>query len=286
VIESAKIEGFRAIRSAAFTLEPLTFFLGPNGSGKTSILHALDNSRAVQRSDHWRHQSQKPLIELFFRSGGLFQLLRLDLDRMRAPNQLARAVRLAPNGDNLTNVFDSLTRRERDALASQFCQLIPTFSDVDRIATSQGMHQLRFQDAWSMDTWYLPHEVSDGSILVLAFLLLQYQQAQADVVAIEEPERGLHPYLLEQLVQLFRDLSTGKLGGKPVQFLLATHSPQLVEFARPSEVRFVDRDPKTGDVTVRAPPTEDEHWEAAFAEYKRSLGAVWLSGNLGGVPGA
>ena len=70
------------------------------------------------------------------------------------------------------------------------------------------------------------------------------------------------------------------------KILLATHSPQLVEFAQPKEVRFVDRDPKTGDVTVRAPPTEESQWEAAFAEYKNSLGAVWLSGNLGGVPGA
>src|SRR5262249_54878709 len=156
-----------------------------------------------------------------------------------------------------------------EALAREYCQLIPAFSDVHRVATGAGHHTLRFQDAWSKDAWYLPREVSDGSMLVLAFLLLQFQRPQVGVVAIEEPERGLHPYLLEQLVQLFRGLSTGKVGGKPVQFLLATHSPQLVEFAKPSEVRFVDRDPKTGDVTVRAPPTEEAQWEAAFAEYKQ-----------------
>jgi len=301
VIEWAKIEGFRAIRSAEFTLKPLTFFLGPNGSGKTSILNALNLRRSYQSpQDHWRHRPAAPNVTIKTsgrdaqeRPGQIgntvdwyqFQSLTLDLKEMRQPVGLQFAAQLEPYGRNLTNVFDTITRRQREAVVSQFCQLVPTFADVDRIPVngSSGTQWLRFQDRWNPDTWYSPYEVSDGSLLVLAFLLLQHQSPQPDVVAIEEPERGLHPYLLEQLVQLLRSVSQGAFGGKPVQLLLATHSPQLVEFAQPEEVRFVDRDPKTGDVTVRTPPTEEAEWTEAFSEYKHSLGAAWLSGALGGV---
>lgn len=209
----------------------------------------------------------------------------LDLKEIRRPAGLNYATQLERNGWNLTNVFDTITRRQREALVTQYCKLVPTFADVDRIPVEgeSGHQWLRFQDRWKGDVWYSPNEVSDGSLLVLAFLLLQYQNPQPDVVAIEEPERGLHPYLLEQLVQLLRSVSRGAFGAKPVQFLLATHSPQLVEFAQPEEVRFVDRDPKTGDVTIRTPPAEEAEWAAAFSEYKHSLGTAWLSGALGGV---
>lgn len=221
--------------------------------------------------------------------GFFFQTLRLNLDKMRAPNRLALSSQVESDGSNLTNVFDALSRKEREALSKQYCALVPTFGDVDRIAAASrddGFQELRFQDAWDSDVWYRPNEVSDGSLLILTFLLLQYQKPQPAVVAIEEPERGLHPYLIEQLMLLLRKLSRGEVGGKPLQILLATHSTQLVDFAQPSEVRFVDRDPKTGNVTVTAPPIGASEWPAVLEEYKQSMSAVWLSGSLGGVPGA
>lgn len=132
--------------------------------------------------------------------------------------------------------------------------------------------------------WYAPEEVSDGSMLVLAFLLLQYQNPSPDLLAIEEPERGLHPYLLGELIKLFRQLATGALG-KRIQIIAATHSAELIEFAKPEEVRFVTRNPKDGKVVVTEAQTSTEEWKKGFEEYGYSLGSVWLSGNLGGVPG-
>lgn len=302
MIQWVKIENFRSLRNVEFRLAPLTVFLGPNGSGKSSILQALDFSRPYQLSDRWRHRPVAP--SMYYRlpgdhqlirrdrsasTGLVFQTLRLNLDRMRAPNQLAISPQLAGDGSNLTNVFDALSRKEREALSEQFCALVPAFGDVDRIAavnTVGGFQELRFQDRWDSEVWYRPDEVSDGSLLILTFLLLQYQKPQPFVVAIEEPERGLHPYLIEQLMRLLQKISRGEVGGKAVQILLATHSPQLVDFADPAEVRFVDRDPKTGDVRVTAPPTGASEWPAVLEEYKQSMSAVWLSGSLGGVPGA
>ncbi len=195
--------------------------------------------------------------------------------------------KLEPGGSNLANVFATFSRADQAAVAAELCRLVPVIMDVnDRPTGDAGTQQLLFQDRWKPDVWYEPHEVSDGTILFLAFLVLQRQSPPVDVIAIEEPERGLHPYLLEQLVDMLRRLATGQIGPKPVQVLLATHSAQLLEFLRPEEVRFLSRDPADGSVKVEAAPTGSPDWEKAFREYSQSLGSAWLSGGLGGVPGS
>lgn len=147
------------------------------------------------------------------------------------------------------------------------------------------MHTLRFHDRWSPDVTYGPNEVSDGTMLLLAFLVLQFQPQVPDLITIDEAERGFHPYLLGQYVDYLRKLSRGELGKQPIQVVLATHSAELLDHLRPEEVRFLSRSDEDGSVRVSEAPTESEDWEAVRAEYEDSMGGIWLSGGLGGVPG-
>jgi len=213
-------------------------------------------------------------------------LLRLDPVALRQPNNVQLAMRLETDGTNLANVFRSLTRSQQADLAAQLCALVPLFQDVDVLPVATGQHQLRFQDRWNPELWYAPGQVSDGTMLLTAFLTLQYQDPPVTLLAIEEPERGLHPYLLEQLVGFLRKLSRGEIGKAPIQVVLATHSPELLEYLEPQEVRFVERDPNDGSTVVKAIPAADLDWSRYFDEYRRSLREAWLSGGLGGVPGA
>ena len=59
MIKAIEIEGFRSIRSLRFELKPLNVLIGPNQSGKTNILDALDLlANAVQgRLRHSLYQS-------------------------------------------------------------------------------------------------------------------------------------------------------------------------------------------------------------------------------------
>jgi predicted ATPase len=196
-------------------------------------------------------------------------------------------LQLSSGGGNLANVVGSLTRKEQGSLAEELCRMVPVFSDVDVIPTQGGRHKLRFQDRWNPSVWYMPEEVSDGTMLILAFLTLQYQPQRPDVLAVEEPERGLHPYLVNQLIALLRRLSTGDVGdGRTMQVVLATQSAELLDYARPEEVRFLSRDRLTRAVDVYRIDPNSQDWQATFDVYRESLGSVWLSGGLGGVPGA
>lgn len=291
------IESFRCIRIAELNLAPMTVLVGPNASGKSTVLDALHWKGQQSSSNRPWREPQQPRVTAVHHLHGVLerhgewakkhgQHLHLDVGRLREENLVARAAKLSPSGDNLTNVFASLTRKQQMALSKTFCGLVPVFCDVDVVPTSQGKHELRFQDRWSEAVWYRPGEVSDGTMLVLAYLVLRYQNPQVELVTVEEPDRGLHPYLMEQLVGFFRMLSTQPDdGSKPLQIVIATHSAELLEHCRPEEVRFLDRDPGDGSVRVHEVDTASSDWERTFAAYRQSLGSVWLSGGVGGVPG-
>jgi predicted ATPase len=48
------------------------------------------------------------------------------------------------------------------------------------------------------------------------------------------------------LADLLRRISTGELGGRPRQVIIATHSPLLLNHIRVSEARLVHRQAETG----------------------------------------
>ncbi|HEX8706108.1 MAG TPA: AAA family ATPase [Myxococcaceae bacterium] len=303
MIQSVHFQNFRCLRDVKLNLSPLTVLVGPNSSGKTTVLHGL-TLPSPSTENRWRQDRSLTLSITYTYSKGRSgyvvgqpgqpgrlsnshsaQPLTLDLVSLRQQNVLAAAHQLRPTGDNLTNVFATLTRQQQGAVARELCRLVPMFSDVDLQPTADGRHQLRFQDRWNPDLWFAPNQVSDGTMLVLAFIVLQYQNPPADIITIEEPERALHPYLLEELIQLLRKMTTGEIGKKPVQVVLATHSAEMLEYVRPEEVRFLTRSPEDGSVQVNEAPTDSTNWQQVYKEYRESLGSIWLSGSMGGVPG-
>ncbi|HXJ21581.1 MAG TPA: AAA family ATPase [Polyangia bacterium] len=294
MISRAIIRNFRCLASVDVDFEPLTILVGPNASGKSSLISTLRPDIALDGTNAWRNKGSA-VIEVIsegrrtpIRSAShAFQLLHLDVEKIRYPNVVQEARRLDETGTNLTNVFATLTREEQNALVAHFTKLVPMYRDVATRPSPQnpGNHRLVFQDRWSPELWYEPTQVSDGSMLMLALLLVEHQPQPVDVIAIEEPERGLHPYLLGKLIESLRDLALGRLGPKTIQVILATHSAELLEFALPHEVRFVSRRESDGTTQVERAPTESADWAKSVREYEGSLGGLWLSGALGGVPG-
>ncbi|HLA79084.1 MAG TPA: AAA family ATPase [Vicinamibacteria bacterium] len=59
--------------------------------------------------------------------------------------------------------------------------------------------------------------LSTGVRLLFFFVALAHHPSPPDVVLIEEPENGVHPRRLADIVALLRRLTTGELSGKAVQ---------------------------------------------------------------------
>jgi predicted ATPase len=76
-------------------------------------------------------------------------------------------------------------------------------------------------------------QATDGLLLVLAYLALLHSPEPPRVLLIEEPENGIHPQRLKDVLKVLNELIRDQ---DRTQVLLTTHSPYVVDQFRPEEV--------------------------------------------------
>jgi predicted ATPase len=130
-------------------------------------------------------------------------------------------------------------------LEDKLHEAIPTIRGLSTPATkaSGGSHR-QIEFALSGDSKppvTIPaSQASDGAMLLTAFLALAYGDTP-QILLIEEPENGLHPSRLQMVIEMLRKMSTGEIGNRARQIILTTHSPLLLNFVEPEEVRIFRR---------------------------------------------
>lgn len=293
VIASVHFEHFRCLSGVKLALEPLTVLVGPTASGKTAVLEGLQHQLAYESTDFWRQDESRPLsiewtyahgdrtrVEYPFNvmdtlpgQGHSTQQLALSMEALRAGGSSAKATWLERKGGNLASVFAALPMSTREVISQELARRVPSVSEVDVARDLEDRSfRLRFRDRWSPDVWFGPEQVSDGVLWLLAFLLLPYQRPLPELLTLDEPERALHPGLVREVLELLRAMTRGEsTGGQPVQVVLSTHSPDLLEQVRPEEVRLLAREPSDGSVRVRQVPASTLHWRRECRELLESL---------------
>ena len=90
-------------------------------------------------------------------------------------------------------------------------------------------------------------QVSDGVLLVLAYLTIMHLPQPPRVVLVEEPENGIHPGRLKDVLAILRELVSEQ---SQTQIVLTTHSPYVVDLFGPEEVTLCQKE-DDGSVSVR-----------------------------------
>jgi predicted ATPase len=178
---------------------------------------------------------------------------RFDVDLLKKAAVPKQGDVLSFNGENLAAVLDimqnSADRSDFDALQGSFKEAVPTLDRFILPPARNGHGKvLEFVLAGgSVPPVTIPaSQVSTGALLLMAFLTIAYS-CTADVLLIEEPENGLHPSRLEFVVNQLRKICSGEIGGRKRQVIITTHSPLLLNYAMPEEVRvFIRRDNTLG----------------------------------------
>jgi predicted ATPase len=124
------------------------------------------------------------------------------------------------------------------------------------------------------DTPLKAHMLSDGSLrfICLATLLLQPVELLPDTILIDEPELGLHPYAVNVLADIFKQVAEDK------QLIVSTQSVELINELSPDDVIVVDQENGASSFK-RLNEVELADWLQDYA-----LGELWKRNILGGRP--
>jgi predicted ATPase len=140
-------------------------------------------------------------------------------------------------------MLDSHGSREAYArIEGEMRELLPDLEELRIVSTGPNWFGIGFQHR-GHDGCLSSADVSDGTLYTLGMLAIVNQPSPPALLMIEEPETGLHPGRLRWLIDQLADLAQPLDDRPPVQVLISTHSPYVLDqFAEmPEAVRVVER---------------------------------------------
>ncbi len=339
-VERLRVQNYGCVQDCELTLSPLHALVGPNDSGKSTLLAALETLGLLGARDHSLRESERALrvigrlrgpvipvdreivasvakvrwrvhrrgdetrevvedgnsdmwgtlhLDARIPSAVIGQgapgskyavvraalagatLLRLDPDALRAPAPLipdGQPVRFADDrGRGLPAIYDALQTRDIQLIADlnrDLQRLFPAFKSLRlrNTDTQQKAIGAVLQDG----TEVAASELSEGMLYYLALAALPHLDP-TPLVLIEEPENGLHPARIADVMKVLRAVS------ETTQIIMATHSPLVINELEGHEVSVITRDPKTGTQAVLLKDTPN--YEARSKAYAN--GELWLN---------
>ncbi len=198
-----------------------------------------------------------------------------------------RRFRMESNGFGLALCLDEILNYSRELFAKiekRFTGLFPHIDSIvlqqesayrapvdapDRVtmlqkADGKGLY-LRLKDSSQL----IPaSQASDGTLLVLAYLAILHLPQPPRVLLVEEPENGIHPKRLRDVLMILREL----IGEQShTQVLMTTHSPYVVDLFEPEEVTLCTKLPNGEVKTTRMSDSETVRKQIDVF----TLGEIW-----------
>ena len=197
--------------------------------------------------------------------------VRLPQDARHHQSQMAQMAQLGERFHNLSAVLDRLRRspETKDLLIEKLGVVYRGLTDFE-LDFKNGSVQISFTEG---DFSIPASRISDGGFRYLALLAILLDPEPPPLIAIEEPELGLHFDLMPRMSDMLVDASSRS------QIIVTTHSEVLVDALsdRPESVVVCQK--RKGQGSMRRLERE------RMAKWLRrhTLGELWSMGQLGGV---
>ncbi len=177
-IERLTVKNYGCVKDASVELTPLHAFIGPNDSGKSTLLRAMRTLVQLAGDRFWR--DERDAVQPF------------------NPGALLHGRSAAELGASWGSIeyhvaMDEETGELRDTITSgdeRKSRLRGTLTEVQLVSGE----------------WISAQAMSEGLLYYLAFAAIPYLNPPA-VILVEEPENGLHPARIAEVMRILREVS-------------------------------------------------------------------------------
>ncbi len=234
----------------------------------------------VAPSADWRLDAYLKIYGVIF---GQTRVYHFDDASFRSPARsscyIEDAYRLRANGGNLAAMLHRYQHNHPTVyhrIRSAIRLVAPSFDDfvLKPQPANPANILLNWRQIGSSDYLFGPHQLSDGSLRAMALitLLLQPEADLPNLLIVDEPELGLHPFALSIVAGLIRAAST------QTQVIVATQSAEFLDHFEPSEIIVADS--VGGESQFRR--LDVDGLQGWLEDY--SIGELWQKNVIGGGP--
>ena len=279
VLEGARAETSRASHGGPEDRSTLVQCEVEGGSYTIEIDEDTPSQHLIRRDDlamSWTRAGgpDKPEAQPILDQLRGARLCQFDASALRSPSGLVPRSDVVgffdERGLGLPGIYQAILGRGDETFAQIRESVRRLFPTVKRIAIvpvtrSEVSLEIELTDG----TRVRASELSAGLLYYLAFAAIPHLDP-VSALLLEEPENGLHPARIAEVLRLLRDFAERT----DTQVFLATHSPLVLNELSADEISVVTR-PSLETGTVVTPLRKTPHFETRSKVY--ALGELWLA---------
>jgi predicted ATPase len=180
------------------------------------------------------------------------KIFDLDPKKIKESSPMMSISTLNESGSNVACVLQNFmqNKEKKKKLTDILKDFLPFIESISTIVNN-------FDKSFSFDIKenfsghsFRANYLSDGTVNIIAIVLALYFEDMSGITVLEEPERNIHPKLMQNLILSARNVSNDK------QIIITTHNSEFLKHAKIEEVRLIKRD-NEGFTKVSSPQNSD-----------------------------
>jgi predicted ATPase len=153
-----------------------------------------------------------------------------------------------PHGEQLSSFYYWLKRQHPglfENLVYNLGKIVPGITGLDVREATEGFLELWIKER---ETGEFPAAmVSEGTLRLLCLLGIAATPKAPALVGYEEPENGVNPARLSEMLSILENAATSSSG---TQFLITTHSPSVINFFPDAKRIYCSKGPSGSEYVV------------------------------------
>ncbi len=200
-----------------------------------------------------------------------FKIYKFIPPMMRETTQARKEFDAEMYGQKIVQVLHSILSTDYRTY-QEIVEIMKTiFDEIDEIHSTideRGLTNIEILEK-GFEKPFNINQISDGILKFLGILSVIKLEKKYSLFCFEEPELYLHPYLLDKLIDLLKELNT--------QVLITTHSPQILDILDPNDLIIIIK--RKGHSFCQKLPTKPEILKK-LKDDGFLLGELWTMGEF------